>query len=277
MKFGQIQADTYLFKQLPKTRFWVQNLNNEGHIYVGSTNWTEAYWKGLIYPPKTKSTEYLYHFSRFFNSIELNTTFYRNPTIEQVIKWKQSTPADFVFCPKVPSRISQSKLLGLESELWQDFNEAISHFEQQLGPIFLQFPDYVDTSRLPQIIKVLHSGLIQFPLLFELRHPSWFKLKNEREELMATLAEKKCGLVITDTSGRQDVLHMDISCPYLLIRFVSYGRAEDDSIRLEHWLNKIIELSENGMKQIHFIFHHPNAGQMIHWSKMMMEKFQILR
>jgi len=77
-------------------------------IYIGATGWSMKDWVGTWYPRKTKSADYLKHYGRQFNTIELNTTHYRVPTIEMVQKWYDSVPEDFRFCPKVPQTTSQT-------------------------------------------------------------------------------------------------------------------------------------------------------------------------
>ncbi|MEO6190819.1 MAG: DUF72 domain-containing protein [Saprospiraceae bacterium] len=263
MKFGYSPNIIRTFTPLPEPRLWFQNIDSQSITYFGSTNWTESYWKGLIYPLKTKSSDFLYHYSRFFDSIELNTTFYRIPSSEQVIKWKNSTPEGFIFCPKIPASISRSKLLGLNSQIWHDFAESMSFFEDQLGPCFMQLPEYFDTSRICQLQELMESNQIISPLMIELRHQSWFINTSTINELCIQLSQKQSGLVITDTAGRQDVIHMNITCPYLFIRFVSNGIPEYDELRLMNWCSTLEKLKDKGLKQIHFIFHHPNPHQMI--------------
>lgn len=272
MKFGHTNISQPDYKLMDEPRFWFQSSANQGDIYFGSTNWTESYWKGVLYPPKAKSQEYLYHHSRFFTTIELNTTFYRNPIAEQVIKWKESTPTSFKFCPKIPSRISQSKLLGIDSDLWKEFEDSIFHFGTQLGPGFMQLPEYFDTGRMNIIEKLIVEDHVHHTLLIELRHESWFSNSTCLHQLCTILASKKQGLVITDTPGRQDVLHSQLCCDKLLIRFVSNGNPIHDHQRIDQWSNQLEKMRDNGMSEIHFIFHHPDASQMIELTKIMKQR-----
>lgn len=269
MKFGQTDTALAEFRILERPKFWFQSPMSQGHIYFGSTNWTEAYWKTCLYPPKTKPQEYLYHHSRYFDTIELNTTFYRNPDATQVIKWKESTPATFRFCPKVPSRISQSKLLGMDSELWKEFENSMLLFESQLGPCFLQLPEYFDSNKY-RILQELIIGKYFSPcLLIELRNETWFTSSQILEELCLLLSQYNNGLVITDTPGRQDVLHNHLCCEKLLVRYVSDGNPLHDHERLYNWSTRIDQMRDFGIKELHFIFHHPDPTQIISLTQLM--------
>ncbi len=272
MKFGHTDISQPDFKLMDEPKFWFQSSANQCNIYFGSTNWTETYWKEVLYPPKTKSQDFLYYHSRFFTTIELNTTFYRNPSSDQVIKWKNSTPCSFKFCPKVPSRISQSRLLGTDTVLWKEFEDSMFHFDTQLGPSFLQLPEYFDSSKNNILEKLILEDHIHHTLLVELRHESWFSNTNIFHKLCSTLSSKKMGLVITDTPGRQDVLHSQICCTKLLIRFVSNGNPIHDHQRIDQWSSQLEKLRKNGMSELHFIFHHPDALQMVELTKLMQKR-----
>lgn len=269
MRFGQVNSDHYTFVSLPKTQLFADLKSTKFELFVGSTNWTEPYWKGLIYPKNAKPNEYLKYYSNFFNTIELNTTYYRIPSIDQTKKWHLLASDNFTFCPKIPSLISQNKSIGLESEHWNSFNEAIEFFKNKLGVCFLQFSEYFDSSKYNALENLIYSNKIKFPTLFELRHASWFDNKNLLNQFCALISLHKLGLVITDTPGRQDVLHMNICCPYLLIRFVSNGDPKDDQMRVQNWISKINELKSGGLQSLYFIFHHPNPIQLVQFANML--------
>ncbi|MEP7195866.1 MAG: DUF72 domain-containing protein [Saprospiraceae bacterium] len=263
MKFGQSSILNQSFKPLPEIEYWFDDVDNQSNTYFGSTNWTQDYWKGTLYPLKTKPTEYLNLYSKFFTTIELNTTFYRIPSPEQVIKWKNQTSDNFHFCPKIPAIISQSKLLGTDNQLWQEFGSVIQKFDNKLGSSFMQLPEHFDSSKFSVIEKLLHGDFLLNNTLIELRHESWFKNSEILKNLCALLGTKGHGLIITDTPGRQDVLHMNICCSNLLVRFVSNGILADDQLRISAWLVQIKLLIKKGINNIFFIFHHPDASTMI--------------
>lgn len=120
-----------------------QNPDNSGErpkpprVYVGAPLWSVKEWVGKIYPAKTPARDYLAIYSRRFNSIELNSTFYRVPDAKTVRAWAEAVPENFVFSPKLSQFIShQDNLLAAEKAI-RAFFDAVSGFGAALGMSFL--------------------------------------------------------------------------------------------------------------------------------------------
>ena len=102
MKFGSVDhpenIDFTLPKDHPDTQRVLNAAGNDGipDIYVGCAKWNRADLKGF-YPRGIKDE--LEYYSRQFNCIELNATFYRNFPAEQFQKWYEKTPGNFKFFP----------------------------------------------------------------------------------------------------------------------------------------------------------------------------------
>ena len=75
--------------------------------------WANASWKGNLFPADAKSDEYLYYYSRVFNTVEGNTSFYADPSPEQVQKWQEQTPDNFRFTFKFPQRFTHHQQLNI--------------------------------------------------------------------------------------------------------------------------------------------------------------------
>src|SRR3546814_808478 len=122
MKFGQIEnpedIDFTLPGDHPDTKGVLNSNKNdrEFEVYVGCAKWNRQDLKGF-YPRGTKDE--LAYYATQFNSIKLNATFYRSPDRKQVEAWKDKTPANFRFFPKVPTTISHYKRL-------QNINEPLT-------------------------------------------------------------------------------------------------------------------------------------------------------
>src|SRR3954466_348565 len=71
-------------------------------LWIGAPVWACKEWVGRIYPPKTPARDFLKFYSRQFNSIELNSSFYRVPDAATVETWKKTVPQGFKFAPKFP-------------------------------------------------------------------------------------------------------------------------------------------------------------------------------
>ncbi|MEL6831581.1 MAG: DUF72 domain-containing protein [Bacteroidota bacterium] len=227
-------------------------------FYAGCTGWSMTEWVGRWYPKGTKSKDFLYHYSRQFNTIEFNTTHYRIPSLEQVQKWCEQVPDDFRFCPKIPQRISHSRNLGLGTDQLPLFWEALEHFSTSLGACFMQLPPYFGFDRLAELERFLMTWPEAFPLAMEMRHESWFANAEVEDEWSALFAAHGIATVITDVSGRRDVLHQRLTNKLTMIRFVGNGLHPSDYDRIREWGRQLVEWREQGLQTVYFFPHQPD-------------------
>lgn len=265
MKFGKLSniedVDFDFPGTPPETRALLeQQKHSEGplNIYIGATGWGMKEWVGTVYPSGTKTKDYLYHYSRQFNTIELNTTHYRIPNLSTIEKWKNSVPRDFKFCPKIPQSISHSKTLGLNTGQIDAFCHAIAGLEENLGSCFMQLPPYFDSSRLPLLQQFLSHFPREIALAIELRHESWFLQDEAFLTFLRILGEYHQHTVITDVAGRRDVLHMQLSSNQAMVRFVGNGLHPSDYKRIEDWVDRLKEWKDLGLKTVYFFPHEPD-------------------
>ena len=223
-------------------------------VYLGATGWSMKEWVGKWYPEKTKSADYLTHYGRQFNTIELNTTHYRIPDEALIARWYESVPPDFRFCPKVPQSISHRSDFGMGSGNLQRFVASLDGLKEKLGCAFVQLPPYFGADRLPQLERFLDRWPRLLPLAVEVRHESWFTDPFATEALMDALAARGIAAVITDVSGRRDVLHNYVTAPRTMVRFVGNGLIESDYERLKAWSDK---LREWNLPETYFFPHQP--------------------
>jgi uncharacterized protein YecE (DUF72 family) len=89
----------------------------------------------------------------------------------------------------------------------------------------------------------------------EVRHPDWFGDAQERKDLFDTLRTLKIGAVITDTAGRRDCAHMQLTVPKAFIRFVGNSLHPTDYTRCDEWVKRIKYWLANGLKELYFFMH----------------------
>src|SRR6266566_277240 len=80
-------------------------------LYIGTSAFTAAGWEVSFYPQGTKPADYLTYYAKHFNSVEVDSTFYRPPSKSTVEGWARKTPPGFVFAAKVPQVITHEKVL----------------------------------------------------------------------------------------------------------------------------------------------------------------------
>jgi len=265
MKFGKTEhPEKIAFKLAPDpeiTRSTLAGLTprkGPTKIFVGCTGWAMKEWVGNVYPKKTKPKDYLKYYGKQFNTIELNTTHYRIPTPETIENWKQSTPKDFRFCPKVVQRVSHARDLGIGSGLLIDFCESIRPLGEQLGPCFIQLPPYWGADRYAQLDTFLKNWPTEIRLAVEVRHPSWFETPQQTEKLLSLLRAYHVGAVITDVAGRRDVLHQGVTTHFAMVRWVGNGLIDNDYSRLDDWIERLRSWIAQGIHEIYFFPHEPD-------------------
>ncbi|MBB6369787.1 DUF72 domain-containing protein [Chryseobacterium shigense] len=146
----------------------------KGSLYIGCSGFYNNDWKGSLYPENVQSKDFLILYSQNFNSVEINSTFYRKPTGKTLLKWHDETPDDFKFFIKIPKTISHEKRLKDSKEEISEFCEHIhTHLNEKLSGFLYQFPPSFKRSQ--ENIDLILSGLdFNYLNVIEFRHDSWW-------------------------------------------------------------------------------------------------------
>ncbi|HEY4412413.1 MAG TPA: DUF72 domain-containing protein, partial [Gaiellaceae bacterium] len=143
-------------------------------VRVGCSGWNYAAWKDEFYEGKPPRL-WLEHYARHFDTVEVNTTFYRLPNRDAVATWERTVPAGFLFTIKASRYLTHIKRLR---ELGPGLERFLERLEPllgtpKLGPILWQLPPNFqrDDERLADALAELPRTLRH---CFEFRHPSWF-------------------------------------------------------------------------------------------------------
>ncbi len=279
MKFGKLNDISGVDFTLPPdnsaTHRLLQKTENPPsplRVYVGCPAWSCKEWVGTYYPPKTKPADYLYHYSRQFNTIELNTTHYRIPTIETIRRWKAATPEGFTFCPKLPQSISHRKQFqGVKQALLQ-FAESVFKLEATLGITFMQLPPYFTPEEQPALEAFLADFPKEIPLAIEFRHEAWFASPERFEAMCQTLESRAISTVITDVAGRRDVLHQRLTTPTLVLRLVGNNLHATDFERAKAWVEKLATWHSMGLQTAYIFVHEPDDVHCPEFATALIEK-----
>jgi uncharacterized protein YecE (DUF72 family) len=250
------QIDFKLPPDKPETiKLLSEHKGVKSEVFVGCAKWGRKDWVGKIYPPKTKEVDFLKHYARHFNCIELNATFYRMPTAAQTTAWKNKVTEGFKFCPKFTDQITHIKRLKDTKELVDRFLEGISGFGDTLGPVFLMPHPQMGPKTLETQQLFIESLPKDISLFTEQRHKEWFSNAQAFGELGEMLEKQNTGFVITDSSGRRDCVHMRLTTPEAFIRFVGNGLHPTDYSRIDDWVQRIKSWIEQGIHRVYFFMH----------------------
>ena len=86
---------------------WNIKLNKK--IHIGTMGWSYNFWISNFYLSRTKPENFLEEYSKHFDTVEVNSSFYRIPSISTLEQWKNQTPKNFLFSLKVPNKITHQK------------------------------------------------------------------------------------------------------------------------------------------------------------------------
>ncbi|MCE1199611.1 MAG: DUF72 domain-containing protein [Marinilabiliales bacterium] len=257
MKFGKTEHPEWIQFDLPQDHADTaaqlrRGLGAPPQVYVGCAKWNKR--ELLNFYPRGIKDELRYYATQF-NSIEMNTTFYRMPEAGQVVTWAGKTPTDFRFYPKITQRISHLKRLKEVEELVAEYCHSIQCFGDRLGMVFLQMHSNFGFKNFERLQDFVSGFPTAIPLAVELRHPDWYHTAGNADALGELLREFHVTHVITDTAGRRDMLHMRLTTPVAFIRFVGANDPLTDRLRLEQWVERLKGWVDRGLQQICFFVH----------------------
>ena len=256
MKFGQVEDPSNIDFTLPKdhqktSEILKKSTSKNMEISIGCAKWNKTDLKGF-YPKGTKDE--LTYYGTQFNSIELNATFYGMPSPEQVQTWKEKTPADFKFFPKITNTVSHFRRLLNVTDVVTQFATAVLNFDEKLGMVFLQLHDNFKPKDYERLEKFVQDWPKEVPLAIELRNNEWFTDEEIFNKTCELFEKHQITNIIVDTAGRRDMLHMRLTTPVAFIRYVG-ANAESDYTRLDDWIERIKAWKEEGLEKLYFFVH----------------------
>jgi len=242
--------------------------------WLGTSKWGRKEWVGKLYPKGTRDSQFLREYVKHFNAIELNATHYQIYKPEEIAKWAgKVTGKDFRFCPKVTNSISHYSGFNNTEAATQAFMESIRAFGPALGPALLQVSEKYSPAQREPLYQYLQSWPPDLLLFLELRHPEWYEDKTVFNELLSTLIQLKMGLVITDTAGRRDVVHMNLTIPKAFIRFVGNSLHASDYTRIDEWAERLQIWIDQGLEEFYFFIQMPDEALTPKLAQYTVEKF----
>lgn len=130
-------------------------------VSVGTSGWSYPSWRPGFYPAGLDPARFLAYYAERFPTVELNTTGYRMPGVEQFRRWAEQAPGGFEFAPKLP---------GHRTGALEAFDAGARALGDRLGPVRVSLKSARDEGALELILGSLSPGL---RVAFDLEHPSW--------------------------------------------------------------------------------------------------------
>ena len=199
---------------------------------IGTSGWSyppstgPGSWTGLFYP--LSRTDELKFYSRYFNTVEINSTFYRPCAPKTAESWVKRTPDDFEFTVKAWQQFTHKKDGWTQTDI-DEFRQGILPLAEsgKLGCILFQFPaSFRHTPETMDRLKLLLDQFADYPKAAELRHRSW-------EDVDALLSFNAAPAFIDEPKFKDSIRQeLQLKGSLLYLRF--HGRKFDKWWRHEH-------------------------------------------
>lgn len=246
-------------------------------LHLGCPVWACGEWADQVYPPRTPRRKWLQWYSRTFNTVEGNSTFYAIPKTTTTRRWARQSAAGFRFSFKFPAEISHElQLVGAE-DATKRFLKSLEPLAEadRLGPTFLQLGKSFGPDRLRVLSRYLHTLPRDFSWAVELRHHSWFDSGDNEHRVNELLSRHHIDKVLFDSrplfqSPPDDAIEADsqarkpqtpvrqtVTGKHPMLRIVGRNQVALADRFLDQWAKIIARWVDDGLQP--FVFTHtPN-------------------
>ncbi len=214
-----------------------------GKIFIGTSGWSYKEWEGPFYRKSEKNK--LRAYSQIFETVEIDSTWYRYPSKGTVMGWLRYSPSDFVFTAKIPKLITHDKKLGLEGEVKKDLDSFLELMQPlqlngKLGCFLIQLPPSYEYNpeNLESFFELLQP---QYKYAVEFRHLSWM-----REETWKLLNKYEVAYVNVDEPLIPPEVHLTTDFTYFRWHgkgknpWFNYKYTKDE---LDPWIPQVKEVA----------------------------------
>jgi uncharacterized protein YecE (DUF72 family) len=228
-------------------------------IRIGTSGYSYKHWAGRYYPAELKPSEWLDHYVRDFDTVELNNTFYQLPKEEQFDKWRKATPHDFMFAVKGSRFITHMIKLKDARRGLVNFLPRAERLRWKLGPVLWQLPPgwNLNLERLEEFLTLLPRD---HRYTFELRNKTWM-----RDDVYELLRAHNAAFCIYELAGYQSPIEITADWTYVRLHgptAFKYRGSYSDA-QLEQWADRIRGWSGK-MKAIYVYFDNDDAAYAAH-------------
>lgn len=219
----------------------------KNRAYIGTSGWNYNHWVDVFYPKGLPSKKWLEFYAQYFDTVEINFSFYRLPERETFEKWRNESPEGFTFAVKASRYLTHQKRLKDPKEPLERIINNARGLCEKLGPILYQLPPSfkIDLERLQSFLELLPKDLRH---VMEFRNPSW-----QVDEVFNLLKEYSVGYCIMSAPGLPRIIKA--TAPFAYIRMHSGGIETEGNYEepmLEWWAEQVKEMLENVDVYVYF-------------------------
>jgi uncharacterized protein YecE (DUF72 family) len=213
-------------------------------IFIGTSGWHYKHWIGTFYPTGTSAKQQFDHYTRFFDTVEINNSFYKLPPREVFEGWYKNSPRKFFFVIKANRFITHNlKLLRPAEPISRLFNSILA-LKEKLGPILFQLPPKwkVNVERLREFLKALP---VTHRYVFEFRNETWYN-----EDVYKLLREYNCAFCIYELGGHTSPIKVTADFVYVRLHGPLENKYQGSysNPALRKWARQCLEWQSRKMK-----------------------------
>jgi len=253
--------------------------DNQMQFSLGCAVWAFKGWVGEFYPPKSRATDFLNLYSRRFDTVEGNATFYVVPDREVLKRWAAETPSGFEFCLKLTRDFTHNGLLKPSIPNAFKFLEHVQVLDTRLGVTFAQLPPSYSPDSINDLTEFFTAlSFTKTQLALEVRHPDWF-IEPHQSHLNDLLQKLGIGRVMLDSrpvyaSDDDPQVHSDrrkprlplqfsLTADFAIVRFISHPTLKLNEPFFQEWVTQIDLWLQQGIR-IYFFVHCPTEERSPH-------------
>lgn len=230
---------------------------SKGRIHIGTSGWNYKHWKGPFYPADLPEAQQFYYYFKYFDTVELNNSFYMLPAAQTFAKWKNISPAKFIFSVKASRFITHLKKLSADKSSVHKFLRHAGQLDEKLGPVLFQLPPRwgINAERLETFLNILPA---KYRYTFEFRDHSWYN-----DEIYDLLKKSNCAFCIYELQGH--ISPLQVTADFIHARLHGPGnKYQGDYTKqtLKQWARRCIEWQQNG-KDVYIYFDNDQAGYAV--------------
>ena len=232
-------------------------------IWVGTSGYNYPEWKGSFYPDTLAASKMLPYYAERFPTVEINYTFYREPTERILDGWSRATPDRFKLTLKAPKHITHDRRLRYCADALRRFLETAAVLGPKLGALLFQLPP-----NLKKDLALIDGFLEAFPprvaAAFEFRHLSWLDA-----EVYGRLRARNLALCVADSERLETPV--ELTADYAYFRLRDEGYTPED---IQRWASVIADRT-SALTDVYVYFKHEEQGKGPELARLLMRHLGI--
>jgi uncharacterized protein YecE (DUF72 family) len=236
-------------------------------IHIGTSGWSYDHWQGILYPHNTPVSQRLDYYIQRYQTVEVNSTFYRWPPNVTFVRWYRRLPEHFLFTVKAPRGLTHGKQLYSPENWLYRIRSSMRYLGRKRGILLVQLsPQFeYDYQRLAYFLRQLPRWL---RVALEFRHPSW-----HHEETWKLLEKEHAAYCVMSGANLPCCLRATADFVYIRLHGPDHnhlyaGSYSDNDLRW--WADRIREW-ESMNREVFLYFNNDGHGNAVHNASRLIE------